>query len=582
MERRVAAITKERTEDDENNLRRMEKHARCALLPSPESLDTYSGGSDITGTLDDFQTVFKWATKCKLLNTEFLQRGDSERHLSDASFKSMIANAFGVVFDAVKNTGDPTLNELMFWYYAGHGLDQQNAQQLRYCASPVLERVKFSKDRFQEARHFLSDEPRKVKGGELCLHDIGFCDINGLLKPFIDCIKHQSINSSEEKKENKHLLMVLDSCFSGQFADDLTNWFQEGRNYLNEGCTVTVQASCGMNEMAVGGYFTPTFIYLNDPKNKEFLSTLKEEWNKMNEGDKAKIRNLPFASPVVQTTRTDVDNSQPTLEFEVQNFQMTLFRDAGFFKYCYCEVFNCREMNELKGDRRLSPQTAKTFLSQKQFNVIDFKLKTMNTGKFAGHPLGLFLIKDPMHANLAICAHVHFAAGDTSKVGRINLVHHIRSPHLLEFESEDTAGLLGNQKRKGRHKIPLAMVPNRPNPDDKDPAHWVFWRWKTGQYQSFTALVAAELNAGNSVTTDKKSEVECAMELVTKCHDFVEGQPSCKGWWDDVTKWHSQSADPSYHNKFRRDEGRFSSMTNYLEKIKEYDLPKVPTVVGKP
>ena len=113
----------------------------------------------------------------------------------------------------------------------------------------------------------------------------------------------------------------------------MKDFFSENQGLLHEGCSVTVQASCKSNEKAVGGYFTPTFIFLNDPANKNYLDFLKGEWGEMNEEDKNIFRSLKFSSPVMETTRNDLDNTSPTLEIEEQNFKMTLFRDAGFFKF---------------------------------------------------------------------------------------------------------------------------------------------------------------------------------------------------------------------------------------------------------
>ena len=410
-----------------------------------------------------------------------------------------------------------------------------------------------------------------MKGGELCLHKFGFCDFKGLIEPFIEAVKSQSKNCSGVK-ENKHLVIVLDSCHSGQFAEDLKTFFSENQDWLNEGCSVTVQASCESDEKAVGGYFTPTFIFLNDPANKNYLDFLKGEWGEMNEEDRNIFRSLKFSSPVMETTRNDLDNTSPTLEIEEQNFKMTLFCDAGFFKFCHCMVLGPTEITESPNpgnERVLTSASARTFLSGKNFTVMDFKLKTMASGPFKDEKIGLFLLEDPTDQTRAICAHVHFAQRGTSMVGKINLVHHNYLPNslpVLDYEEEDTTGLSKSQIKKGRYKIPVAMVPNCQKPDEKNPSHWMAWKWQAANGQTFQSLAEAELGiTGHPM----QCEIECAMELVTECYKFVE--KNCQGVWCDLSKWNSTLQDPSFLAKFRKSE-RSASMERYMEKVESYGL----------
>ena len=572
--RSLREMQEERNRQDQESFREMEKYARCVLLPSPEEFDTPAnpGGSDATGILEDFKNFLKWAEKLKLYNTGHLIDLNGEG-IEEVRYNSMISFAFKTGYGALQNTNNLMLNELMFCYYAGHGLAKETAQNLYYSAVPVL---KFRETFFKLSPQYVGTGERKVKGGELCLHKTGFCDFKGLIQPFIEVIKSQSTHRSGVKK-NKHLVIVLDSCHSGQFAEDLKGFFSENQEWLNEGCSVTVQASCESGEKAVGGYFTPTFIFLNDPDNRNVLDDLKGKWGKMKEEEKNIFRSFNFPSPVMETTRNKLDNTSPTLEIKVQTFKMTLFRDAGFFKFCHCVILGPIEIAGIPNpgnERVLESNSAEEFLHGKNFTVMDFKLKTMTTEPFKDEKIGLFLLKDPSVQHHAICAHVHFAERGTSKVGRINLVHHNYLPKslpLLDYK-EDTIGLSKSQIKKGRYKISVAMISNCPKPNEKDPSHWKAWKWcpETANGETFSSLAQAVLA---EVDHSKQFEsIECAMELVTKCHGFVEAK--CPGAWNDLSKWNAKLRDPSFLGKFREKE-RSSSMDLYLEKVKSYDLPTI-------
>ena len=518
MDRLVEARIDERERQDREWFTEMERHPRCALLPSPETLDTPGcSGSDVTDTLGDICTVLKWIKDAALLNTELyrydiIQRGG---RYHKENYGSVLRSSFGSAFDAVRHTASPDLEELVVWYYAGHGLDKKSASKLSYSSAPRLEEVQMQDHLKTEAViTALGAEPRKVKGGELCLHHVGFCDLRGLLGLWIAALEAKSQNSTGVKK-NKHLVIILDSCYSGILAKDLEELNSKDGPWNQNGCSVTVQAACSENEATQGGYFTPTFEYLNKPENQNFLLQLKEEWASMSEQDKKKYTELPLPSPVVATTYEPVvEGSEPTLEMNVQNFQLTLFCDAGFFKYCHHRVFMDQEkkiLQALAPDRVLNVPSANQFLLAKKFVVFDYKLKIYkgSTPQHQNTPMGLFLLEDPQNKDLAVCAHVHFAKNDTSKVNRTNLVHHKKSVNLnlLQFEKED---------------LP---------------------------------------------TNQRRIQVSLCKELVNACFNFVNSKEP--GRWGNVARWNMNQ---SWANKFRKEE-RSMYMTEYLESIKKYNLP---------
>ena len=68
-------------------------------------------------------------------------------------------------------------------------------------------------------------------------------------------------------------------------------------------------------------------------------------------------------------------------------------------------------------------------------------LKTGPDSPYAGNPLGLFLLEDPLDKDKVTCAHIDFDKKDTSCYSKVNLAHHkkppLRSTSLLHVEDHD-------------------------------------------------------------------------------------------------------------------------------------------------
>ena len=604
------AMQAEKNAPEDQQFKEWENHPCCVLLPSPEKLDISMNlpGSDVTDTLEDFQRIKNWAKENKLLNTGFPDyRERQDKQLEKSSFKSLVQLAFSTAFVAMRNTRSPDLEELVFWFYTGHGLGTETAKTLEYLSTPCLSNFDLNHNYLDDAIVFdFVQKERKVQGGELCLHMGGFCDLYGLLKPWIAAVKSESINAPGQKK-NKHLVVILDSCHSGIIAQELKEFERQVRkkddSFLKEN-SVTIQAACGPNERTFGGYFTPVFLYLNDPQNKKLLEQLRKSWKQMTDEKKDEYRSIELPSPMVVTTRASLqgteEQAQPppaqggtvdpqpplaqgdtvdpqpppaqggtvdpqpppaqggtvdpqpppaqggtvdpqpppaqgdtvdpqpqnvTMEINVQNFKLTLFPDAGFFKFCSLKVFQYRQAKALEPlvkERALYRATVEAFMKSKSFKVLDYKLKTYTgTGpadKNAGSPKALFLLDDPHNPGFAVCAHVHFKAGstDVNDVQRINLVHHKRPPgRCIEYVEDG------------------------------------------GKFR---------------VNIDKTADA--ARELVKACRQYVDTNEP--GRWNNVSQWNMTGSQLSVNGQFRLNE-RSAWEQSYLTSIKKYKLPeKVP------
>ena len=587
-ELRNAVVTKKVTNE-------YEKHPRCAILFSPEKLnESYnSQGQDATNTRRDFNDVCEWARKAGFLNTEFFVDAinvDENQLLEETVYKSLINFAFGSVVDPIRNTFSPEDDEMVLLYYTGHGLDGQSANMLNadlpdgQSSSPLLHN-----HYFKIAENRTSD--RTVKGGELCLHDVGFCDLMGLLTPWIAAVNEESRNAPGVKK-NKHLVVIADSCYSGVLVQDLEQLAKTSGPWNANGCTVTVQSACGSGEPTVGGYFTPCFIHFNEPENQLFLQELKNEWNGKSEEEKNAYRavDLPSERLVATTMPSErLISKDPILLLPViQGLTLTLFPDAGFFKFCFLSF------SGIVGSkvRALTPPAIDTFLSQVHFTILDYKLKIIANGT----PMALVLVDDPNDTTHVVCVHIHFynTTTDLGNVSRVNLVHRNRptSPdylsHLLWREdTPDDLDCLGHQlwgedtsddtpddtPDDAPDDAPDDTPDDTPNdtPDDApddDPND------TPNDTPDDTSDDTSDDISHGKWKFDPPLNTEL-VELVKQCKDYVEkNDPS--GIWADSTRWNMEQ---SFNNLFRLKE-RSTWMEDYVKKTTEKNSQAQTLCIG--
>jgi hypothetical protein len=515
-----------RNQEDRGFLDDLIQHPCCAILPSPEKLKkgSSSPGQDETNTRGDFDKVWQWLTSSDFLNTGFYvdvkETVDQGGQLEEGIYTSVIRLAFGNAFDPIRNTSDPEQGEMVLLYYAGHGLSEQGATNLkeanlitskRSLVSPFprLGEVGFSnpEEHFAAAESFLTPN-RTVKGGELCLHDVGFCDLQGLLKPWIAAVKGKSINPPHDRvKKNKHLVVVADSCYSGKLVEDLEQLALTPGPWKEHGCTVTVQSASSSDEPTFGGYFTPCFVHFNKPENQGKLQKLKQKWDEKSEIEKNAYRAVDLPSPQVATTmpseklRSGEDDPILVLP-RIQGVQLTLFRDAGFFKFCFLSFSGIVGSKA----RALTPVAANTFLSQDNFDILDYKLKTISNGT----PMALVLVEDPRDTAHVVCVHIHFHNNsDTSNlrnVSGVNLINHNRPTNVGDLFLQDS-----------------------------DPRKYQFWPGNAARYR----------------------------HLVERCKNYVNRTDPEPGRWDNASRWNMRH---SLKGKFRLKE-RSDWMDKYVEKM---------------
>ena len=352
MEDEVGRLLRGRNEQDAERRQELIQHPSAAIIPSPEKLDKsrYFRGQDVTKTLEDFKIVWRWLTSRQFSNPSFYAptihgwNFTGNQQLEPAEYNSFINIAFGAAFATIRNTLDRTSHEMVLLYYTGHGhappspwarQDDLPSSRPHFERMFGLDNPVYNNYRRIERKYFPGD--RRVRGGELCLHHYGYCDLKGLLTPWIAALRANSINSPGQKR-NKHLVIILDSCYSGKFVEDLQELDRTQGPWNQNDCSVTVQSGCGSQETIRGGIFTPCFI--KSMKNQNYLRTQRQQWSLLSLREKNFYRRLNLPSPRAFSTMPT--NSPTTTLGPIQNLTLTLFNNAGFFKFIFTKVCHKR------------------------------------------------------------------------------------------------------------------------------------------------------------------------------------------------------------------------------------------------
>ena len=251
-------------------------------------------------------------------------------------FQMLAYVAFNTLLDKFRSNTDP---ETVLLYYIGNAISSKQADRIREkptFSSPNLVPIGISKKTLQPAARYITPE-RPVKGGEFDFGEFGYCDLGGLLEPWITALTRSTTI------KNKHLIVIADSCYSGRLVEDFQQLALKEGPWNQFGCTVTVQSASSSVEGDFVGRFTPCFVYFNKPENRASLHILKQKWDRKSEEEKNVYRELNLPSPQLATTslldKSDKNTDSSTMEFSHihgwHGFPLILFRDAGFFKFCY-------------------------------------------------------------------------------------------------------------------------------------------------------------------------------------------------------------------------------------------------------
>ena len=490
-------------------------------------------GEDMTKTVTDFSNFVEWSIERQFFAANEYKYFDEDGVCYHETYYAIIKQ---LAFNPARmfNRADLDKTEYAIWYYSGHGL-HTDVVNISKPSGFNLHHDKNSSvgvNEYMKAMCERSEQPwRYLQGGELPFQRYGFFDFH-MLVDFLQT----AITLDGRQCKNRHILVVLDSCYSGKFGKRLEKWMNS-KDYeevwKRNNCSLTIQTAASEKEPTYGGYFTPLFILLQD---ETFREAKRNQWVSMSSEFDDIYDELP--SPQLYSTDDTISKSEEPL---VKLNEVWLVKNPNFFKMCY--VLDPQNV-DLQGIRTLTQQQIDMIYDRTNVDVIDFKLKTIEKDPiFKDSPMGLFLMSNQ------ICVHVHFQFQDTSQVGRINVQEYTICPnsHQVVLDS---------------FKFPLLKLKTKHNPVP------VYWNWERNEYYKWndnTTIIDAE-----GVSMPSTSTMRAIGELLEECKRFVESKQIT---WEDIEDWKMDGTDISINGMFRCSLQRSSELMENLSAMKYIEHP---------
>eukprot|EP00731_Ephydatia_muelleri_P002939 Em0001g2939a len=287
-------------------------------------------GVDMTKTVTDFSIIVKWSTNRSFRAAGFYKLFEKDGVCNHRTYYAMIKGpAFNP--EGMFDLDDLDKKEYAIWYYSGHGLhiDVVNISKpsgFDLFRNPNDKNSSVGVNLYTEEMCKRSKDPlRYLQGGELPFQRYGFFDFHMLIYYL-----QTAITLGKGQRKNRHMLVVLDSCYSGKFGKRLEKWMNS-KDYKDvwkrNQCSLTIQTAASEKEPTYGGYFTPLFIRLQD---KAFRNEKLKQWVSMNSEFDDIYDELP--SPQLYSTNDTISTSNEPL---VKLNKVWLVKNPNFFKMCY-------------------------------------------------------------------------------------------------------------------------------------------------------------------------------------------------------------------------------------------------------
>ena len=456
-------------------------------------------GEDMTKTVTDFTHIVKWSKKRQIRAAVWYDLFNKDGVCNHGTYYAIIKQLAFNPADMFNRT-DLDKTEYAIWYYSGHGLHTDVVNISKPSGFNLLRdptNDPHSNDgvnNYMKAMCERSEQPwRYLQGGELPFQRYGFFDFH-MLVDFLQT----AITLDGGRCKNRHILVVLDSCYSGKFGKRLEKWMKGGDYkdvWKRNQCSLTIQTAASEKEPTYGGYFTPLFIRLQD---EAFRNEKLEQWVSMNSEFDDIYDELP--SPQLYSTEDTISTSNEPL---VKLNKVWLVKNPNFFKMCYALDPNNAD---LQGIRTLTQQDIDMIYDRTNCVVKDFKLKTTESESsyYRGSPMGLFLMSNN------VCIHIHFQFKNPSQVGRINLQEykevHTNSDNVIPVS-------------KNSEKLCIWKLKTKP-PSCKQ----VYWNWENNTFYYWREIKTKQevLVHDNDVAIEDESKMQAVKELLQACKTFVQ------------------------------------------------------------
>jgi len=376
---------------------------RAIIFASPHRL-SWEGRpfDDRIQTYEDHESWFKHLEESDssweiYAPTRPLTKNTKEEFFSPSRFQPLGQLIFNTANShiATKESNEEVLTLLV---YLGHGLAPNSDSVLQ---SLPLDN-QFSED---DQVHF---------GGEFFFHEQGFATLKQMLKNWLETIR-------KHEQKNAHYLLIADSCYSGALLKALEDID------VPEGCSVTIRSSCGSEEKAFSGFFTPTFLRL---QKEETFNYYKERWDNLSDDGRQTYNDRPQRNMAHRTRGREYP------------YKLRFFNDSdsSFLWYCY-EQFVGETAGETSLPRHIRKADSDLFFDN-AYNVVcksvhlkRYSVKVTDT-KMA---VARFEIKVDGLDKSAISLHIHYSDEAATTISRINLFEP-KQQQNFQWVEDDRAG----------------------------------------------------------------------------------------------------------------------------------------------
>lgn len=146
-------------------------------------------------------------------------------------------------------------HQVSFLYLLGHGINKETINNIK--SNKKL--TSYYQAFFEEFFMTIEENPNQILDGSI-IHTVNIISLQKIVDDFISRV-------NQNNYQNKHLIIVLDSCFSGNSLNQISG--MDYTNITKVNCQITIQSACNNEEVSYGNCFAPLFRLLQSFDQKQ-------------------------------------------------------------------------------------------------------------------------------------------------------------------------------------------------------------------------------------------------------------------------------------------------------------------------